>query len=525
MNGAESLIQTAVNADLEVCFANPGTTEMHMVAALDSVSGMRGILGLFEGVVTGAADGYGRMRGKPAMTMLHLGPGYANGIANLHNARRARTPIVNVVGHHATWQRNFDAPLNSDIEMLVAPMSAWQRTAASAEHLSFDTAAAITAARTGPGQIATLIAPADVLWSAAPDRIQAPLKAPSNHVAEREIEVLAEALRSLPLGPEVTLLIGGHGLRHRGLRAAGRLAQKTGIRLVCETFPARVERGPESPALLRLPYFPEQVQEFLAGTSTVVLAGADEPVSFFGYQNQPARLVPTNTTLLTLATPTDDIEQALEDLADALDAHAPPPTREVVLPSVPEGALTPSSIAQAIVAHLPEDAIVVDEGVTSAGGFFPASQAARAHTYLNLTGGSIGFGIPCGLGASIACPDRKVVILEGDGSGLYTVQALWSLVREGANVLVIVFVNDLYRILQVELARTGTENPGKQSLGLTELNGPPMDWPSLAKGFGLPSVRVTTAPELAKAVEESCAEAGPKLIAVQMGSNTPIAAP
>ncbi len=532
MNGAESLIQTAVDADVEVCFANPGTTEMHVVAALDTVSGMRGVLGLFEGVVTGAADGYGRMSDKPALTLLHLGPGFANGIANLHNARRARTPIVNVIGHQATWQRNFDAPLTSDVEVLAAPMSAWQRTCASSDHISFDTAAAISAAMAshteGPGQIATLVVPADVQWNEAPSTVETLPKAASHGVSAGHIEDIATLLRiAVESGnaESTTILLGGHGLRQRGLLAASKIAAKTGVKLVCETFAGRMERGPQYPALLRLPYFPEQVQEFLKGTTTLILAGSLEPVSFFGYEHLPARLLPADTVLTELATPTDDVANALEDLAQALDAHELPGARELVLPGIPEGGLTPSSIAQTIAAHLPENAIVVDEGVTSAGGFYPATSAARSHSYLNLTGGAIGWGIPSGLGASIACPDRKVVVLEGDGSGLYTNQGLWSLARENANVVVIVFVNDLYRILQVELTRSGVEDPGAQSLGLTQLDGPPIDWVSLAKGYGLSSTRVHTAPEFGVALERACQEHGPHLIAVQMSADAPGAGP
>lgn len=523
MNGAESLVRTAVQAGVEVCFTNPGTTEMHLVAAMDSEPGMRGVLALFEGVLTGAADGYGRMLGRPAMTLLHLGPGFGNGIANLHNARRARSPIVNVIGHHATWQRNFDAPLNSDVETLVGPVSAWQRSCASVDHISFDTAAAIAAAQDGPGQIASMIVPADVQWGAAPDGVQAAPKSPSHQVSMGHVEDIAKALRD---GGRTMLLLGGHGLRTEGLRAAGAIAEAfEHVELVCETFPARMERGPETPALRRLPYFPEQVMEFLEGVDTLILAGALEPVSFFGYEKLPARLVPDTTRQVELAVPEDDVAQALVDLAVALDATTPAAAREVVLPEVPRGGLTPSSVAQAIVAHLPENCIVVDEGVTSAGGFFPASASGPTHTYLNLTGGSIGWGIPCGLGAAIACPDRRVVVLEGDGSGLYTAQGLWTMAREQVDATVVVFVNDVYRILQVELMRTGVEDPGRQSLQLTTLDDPAIDWPSLAKAYGVPTSTATTAPELASQMQRANSTQGPHLIVARMADGAQVAAP
>src|ERR1700738_4395542 len=164
MNGAESLVLTLAGAGVDTCFSNPGTSEMHFVAALDSIQGVRPILGLFEGAVSGMADGYGRMAEKPASTLLHLGPGLANGLANLHNARRAQTPIVNIVGDHASYHAQYDAPLASDIAGFARPVSAWVHSSASARTVAADGARAVQAALQYPGQIATLILPADTAW-------------------------------------------------------------------------------------------------------------------------------------------------------------------------------------------------------------------------------------------------------------------------------------------------------------------------------------------------------------------------
>ena len=527
MNGAESLIRTAIANGLEVCFTNPGTTEMHLVAALDAVPGVRAVLGLFEGVVTGAADGYGRMADKPALTLLHLGPGFANGIANLHNARRAQTPILNLIGHHATWQRNYDPPLNSNVELLAAPVSAWQRTCASAEHLSRDVADALVACRRHPGRIATLVVPGDVQWDEAPERIERAAPGAAALVADSAVERIAALLRNANAGGGRVgdngsmLLLGAHALREGGLRAAARVAQATGARLVTETFPARLERGPDLPALERLPYFPEQAASFLGGIRRLVLVGAREPVAFFGYQGGPSRLTPETVEIEVLAGREENAEQALHALADALEAPervaARPKDERKVEPVVaPTGGLDPAGVAQAVVAAMPEHAIVVDEGVTAAGAFYPIARNAPRHTYLTLTGGAIGYGMPCAIGAAIACPDRKVLVLEGDGSGLYTNQALWTMAREGLDVVTVVFANDVYRILQIELQRAGVSQPGPQSLAVTELSSPAVDWHALGKAFGVETRPAKTAGELRAAIGEALAAGGPQLVVAEV---------
>ncbi|REK00294.1 MAG: acetolactate synthase large subunit [Acidobacteria bacterium] len=513
MNGAESLMRTAATAGVELCFANPGTTEMHLVDALDHSDGIRGVLALFEGVVTGAADGYARMSGKAAMTLLHLGPGMANGMANLHNARRARTPVLNVVGHHATWQRNFDPPLNSDVETWAAPVSHWQRTTATARQISRDTADAIAATRQHPGQIATLVVPADCQWDEAGDRIVPVSGVRGARVCVASVERAAASLRDR----KALLLLGGSALGERGLRAAGRIAKHAGVRLAGETFAARLERGPHLPAIARVPYFPEQGADFFAGLDVVVLAGALDPVAFFGYQDGPSRLIPDGVEVQLLATPHDDGAAALEDVAAALDAGPEIDLPEPSRPPAPSGALNPANIAQAVLAHLPENAIVVDEGITSAGAFYPMSTGAPAHSYLNLTGGAIGWGLPCSVGAALACPDRRVVVLEGDGSGLYTAQALWTQAREGLDVTTLVFANDVYQILQIELARSGVSEPGPESLGLTDLSRPTIDWVALSGSLGVPATRVESAEDLATAFARSVGEPGPHLIEVKVG--------
>ncbi len=509
MNGAESLVRTARAAGIELCLANPGTTELPLVAALDHEPGIRAVLGLFEGVCTGAADGYARMTGRPALTLLHLGPGFANGIANLHNARRARSPVVNLIGDHATWHLPHDAPLTSDIVSLANPVSAWVRTSRSAATLAADFAEAVAAASRPPGQVATLIVPSDCQWDPAerPARPQSPARHASPDTAR--IESVARRLRE---SRSPALLLGLAALREPGLHAAARVAAATGAALLCDVFPAHVDRGVGRPRVEKLPYFPEQAQERLSGCDTLVLAGARSPVAFFGYQGVASRLAPEGVESL-LATPDEDAAGALADLADALGARARlPAATQAPLPAAATGALTPASLGAVLARLQPEGAIVIDEGATSGLAYFGAAEGAPPHSYLALTGGAIGQGLPCATGAALACPGRKVIALQADGSGLYTLQALWTQAREQLDVVTLICANRSYRILQIELARAGIAEPGAKARALTDLSHPELDWTALARGFGVPATRVQTAEQLEQALASALAAAGPCLI-------------
>lgn len=511
MNGAEALLRTAVASGVGVCFANPGTTEMPLVAALDRVAGIRPVLALFEGVCTGAADGYGRLADCAALTLLHLGPGFANGIANLHNARRARTPIVNLIGDHASWHLAADAPLTSDIVSLANPVSGWVRSVRSAGDAASDTAAAIEAALAPPGQVATLIVPADCQWeeaagAAGPARRTAPAA-----VSAERVERAAAAVRA----GGAALFLGGVTLRGAGLRAAARVrAAAPATRLLHDVFVARLERGADLPAVERLPYFPEQATAALDGVRSLVLVAAREPVSFFGYPHLPSRLAPEGCERVELAAPDEDAVGALEALADALDAPRDVPAGAAPSrpPAPASGALDVATLGQAVAALQPEGAIVVDEAATSGAAWFVAAAGAPRHTVLGLTGGAIGQGLPTAVGAAIASPARKVIALEADGSGMYTAQALWSLAREGLDVVVVICANRAYRILQLEVARAGIAEPGPAARALTDLSRPALDWCALARGMGVPAVRATDAAGFADALGRALAEPGPALI-------------
>ncbi len=517
MNGAECLVKTALSCGVDVCFANPGTTEMPLVAALDDVPGMRAVLGLFEGVCTGAADGYARMTGRPAMTILHLGPGFANGIANLHNARRARSPVLNVIGDQASWHLAADAPLTSDITSLAVPVSTWVGTSESAVELPQQTLDAIVASQSGERGPASLIVPVDHQWeeSSGPAHLPAGGIRPPRSVTSTRVERVAERLREAKSKGEPALLLGGRALDETGLVAAERLTAH-GVRVMVETFPARWERGGALPAFDRLPYFPEQATEALAPAPIVVLAGTRDPVAFFGYRGGRSEIVEADR-LVSLAEPEEAAGEALEALADAMGPGGEALPTPPMVPVAESGALDVAAVGGLLARHLPSDAIVVEEAATSSLPFYLHKRDVPRHTVMSLTGGAIGQGPPCATGAAIACPDRKVIDFQADGSGLYTVQSLWTQAREGLDVLTLLCSNRSYRILQVELGRSGVIEPGPQARALTELGPPALDWVSLARGFGVDAERVETVEELAKALPSAMQSKGPRLIEMVLG--------
>jgi acetolactate synthase I/II/III large subunit len=509
MNGARALLQTLVESGVDVCFANPGTSEMHFVAALDDVPAMRGVLALFEGVATGAADGYARMTGRPAAVLLHLGPGLANGLANLHNARRARSPIVAVVGDHATYHKRFDAPLESDIETFARGVSGWLRTSRRSRDVAGDAADAVAAALGPPGQVATLILPADVSWSDG--GACAAVRPPSAAVAVPDA-VLADVAGVLRSGEPALIFLGGRALRERGIVAAARIAAATGAALLCETFPVRLERGAGLPALDRLPYFAEQAAARLAPYRHAILVDAVEPVSFFAYPGKPSELLPPGCRVHRLAAGADDVTGALIALADRLGAAHEPPVVAGHRPAFPTGPLTPETVAQALGAVLPEHAIIVDEAHTSGQFLARATAGAPRHDWLMLTGGSIGFGLPVAVGAAVACPGRRVICLEADGSAMYTPQALWTMVRERLDVTTIILNNGAYAILRLELQRVGAGARGPRAEDMLSLARPALDFVALARSMGMSAGRATTAEAFLAELGRALAEPGPHLI-------------
>ena len=510
-NGAQALMKTLVDADIDVCFTNPGTSEMHFVAALDSEPKMRAVLCLFEGVATGAADGYARMAGKPAATLLHLGCGLGNGLANLHNARKGKVPVVNIVGDHATYHTQYDAQLQSDIETVARNVSpGFVRTAQSTAALCQDAVDAIAAARGLPGQVATLILPADVSWGEGGMPCAPPPPPRPEAADDATVQAIAQAMRA---GGKAALLLGGQALREPGLRAAARIAAHGGVKMFAEVFPTRLERGAGLPAVERIAYLAELAGVQLAGIEHLILVDAKAPVSFFAYPGKKSYLVPDGCAVHQLSTPAQDAAASLEKLAQALGAaQAQPALQAPARPGRPRGKLSAEKVCKAVGHLLPENAILIDEAITSGLMLAPFTAGAPRHDLITLTGGAIGQGLPNAIGAAIACPTRPVLALIGDGTSMYTIQALWTMAREKLNVVSVIFNNASYSVLNVELERVGAEKVGTKARSQLDLTGPVIHFAQLAQGMGVHGVRTTTAEEFVRALEYALATPGPHLI-------------
>lgn len=508
MNGAESLVRTLLASGVDTCFANPGTSEMHFVAALDKVPGMRCVLGLAETVVTGCADGYARMTGKPAATLLHCGPGFANGISNVHNAARGFAPMVNIVGDHATYHRQYDTPLTSDAEGLARAVSHWVRTTTSSQRVGADGAAAVQAALTPPGRIATLILPADTAWNDGGE-VAGPLPVPARTpVAPETLRTIAQALRS---GERAMMILSGAALMEPGLRAAQRIAHVSGAELRVPTQVPHMVRGRGRPPIDRIPYAVDAALKVFAGVRHVVLVGAKVPASFFAYPGKPSVMSPPDAITHVLARPEQDSVAALEWLADELGAPTSVPLPDVERPSVVSGAFEPVAFARTLGALLPENCIIAEDGVTSGRQLLAPTFGAAPHDWLQITGGAIGHAFPCATGAAIACPDRKVVCLQADGAGTYTLQSLWTQAREKLDVVNVVFANRIYKILQGELINVGAQ-PGPASNELFDLSRPEIDWVKLAGSLGVEATQVENLEGFADVFQAACGRRGPFLI-------------
>jgi len=519
MNGAERLLETLVDCGVELCFANPGTSEMQLVSAIGNNDGMRAVLCLFEGVVSGAADGYARMMDKPAITLLHVGSGFSNSMANQHNAKRAHVPLINIVGDHATYHMQYDSPLTSDVPGHAKLCSEWVGVSESADDLAVNGAKAVQASLQGWGKVVTLIAPANHAWEESPNMAPALNVPVMEQVSANVIEGIAEALSN---GKTTAFYMGGRALREASLLAAGRIAKATGARILCETFPARLQRGAGRVPVERLPYFAEQATEFLSGFEQIILVGVAAPVAFFAYPGKDSWLTPASCDVLTLADVGLDVQTALEDLATAVGATEPPVTTPLApeQPS-PTGVLSPIAMGQSISQLIPENAIISDEAATCGLALAPTTEKAPAHDWMTLTGGAIGQGLPLSLGAALACPDRKVIALQADGSAMYTVQALWSMARENADVTVVIFNNRSYAILNIELARVGAGQPTPKTLSMLDLSRPDINWVDISEGMGVPATRATTAEEFHQQFADAMAQKGPRLIEAMVVQQMP----
>lgn len=514
MNGAESVVKTLAASGVDTCFTNPGTSEMHLVAALDRTSEIRCVLALFEGAVTAAADGYARMTGKAACTLLHLGPGLANGLANLHNAARAHVPLLNIAGQHPAEHLRFETPLASDVEGIARPYSNWLRTTKSALEAGRDAAQAVAACYEPPGHIATLILPADAAWGEGAIVAQALAPKKPAMPPTETIEAIARSLRS---ESPAAFVLGGNALYGKGLAAASRVAAACNAKLFSPYPFTRMQRGAGAAVVDRLPYVPQQAADTLKDFKRLILVGVVEPRAYFASPKRSARLVAPDCPIHTLAKVEEDSAGALEALAAALSAASRAGIVEKgARPLTPTGAISLPGLADAIAATLPDDAIVVDESMTAGRGIMAAARGTGPHDWLANTGGSIGIALPLAVGAAVASPQRRVLCLTADGSAMYTLQALWTMAREGLKITTVVFANRAYSILKYEFKQLGIGEPGPRAKDLFEIGRPDLDWVALAKGMGVPATRINTLDELAKELRKGFESDGPTLIEVPL---------
>ncbi len=520
MNGSQAMVKTLLEGGVDVCFANPGTSEMHFVAALDQATQMRCILGLFEGVVTGAADGYYRMAGKPAATLLHLGPGLGNGLANLHNARKARSGIINVIGQHALDHIHNDAPLNSDVEAVARPMSNWVKTITTSTMAAMDTAEAISQARSTPGRIASLILPANCAWEDADPGHYTfePARAPASPLTD-SIDAIAKLLSDKATASRTLLLLGSTAMMANCTWLAGQIAAKTGCQVLSEPRSPRLERGRGRVNIRPIPFAVDAAVNVLKDVDHLVLIGSTVPVAFFAYPNKPRLVAPPNCAVHQMATPGHDLFATLEALCDAVGAQSQTPaflSSDLASASYTDGFPTPDNVGMALASAIEENSIIVDEAVTSGRQLAASIPYFAPHDCIDITGGAIGFGLPAAVGAAIAAPGRRVVALVGDGSAMYTIQSLWTMAREQLDVTVIIFDNRSYRILRGELTNMGGPQPGDNANRMLNLDAPDLDWVAMAKGHGVPAVATDSLSGLVQAVKKANASPGPSLIALRI---------
>jgi len=326
-------------------------------------------------------------------------------------------------------------------------------------------------------------------------------------------EAVASIARLLQAGGRNALLLGGRALREPALVAAARVAARTGAKLFAEVFPTRIERGAGLPPVERIAYLAELASAQLAGLDNLVLVDAKAPVSFFAYPGKKSYLVPETCTVHELAGLRHDVPGSLEKMVRAVDADATAPALQArARPGRPAGKFTADKVCKAVGHLLPDNAIVVDEAQTS-GVMLPVMTAgAPRHDVLTLTGGAIGQGLPCAVGAAIACPDRPVLALVGDGSAMYTIQALWTMAREKLDVVAVVLNNRAYAILNVELQRVGAAEAGPKAKSQLDLQDPALDFVQMSRSMGVSAVRATTTEEFVAALEAALRAPGPHLI-------------
>lgn len=508
MNGSECLVGTLINHGVDLLFTNPGTSEVGLLAEIGTSEQIRAVPVLFEGIAAGAADGYFRMTGCPAATMLHVGPGLANAWSALHNAAKARSGVVNIVGQLSEAHLEYESPLKSDLLALATSVSDVVRYPLSSARVGIDAHAAADAAKRG--KVATLVMANDVGWSDGAELATPP--GAQNTDAHGALD--PAAMTALKQGPRTLFLLGGLALDVGAQRDAAAIASATGCSVMIEWANARCERGGDLPSWARIPYPVDEAVRTLAAYDTIVLCGAAEPIAFFNYRNSPSRLAAPSARVIDLHAEGADVRLALGAARRALASDPARPCHPPASRYTYGAPKSPDPVSAAIAAALPEDAIIVNEAITSASDLFAASAAAPRHTWLDNLGGSIGFALPAAIGAAIGAPGRRVIALCGDGSTMYSLQGLWTMARENLDITVLVFANRAYKILINELVQASDAHLNDRTFSLLQLDNPAIGWAKLSGSLGVDATRVHSFDQLKAALTLALDTQGPRLIEV-----------
>jgi len=522
MNGAQAFFKVLLDGGVDTIFGCPGTSEMQIIQELGQTN-VHAVLGLQENVVTGMAHGYGVMTGKPSLSLLHVACGISNGLANMHNGRRAGAPMVVFAGGVAA---NHEVN-NPEHQMLLRPQQIaaaatdWQREALTSDLLADCAAEALQVANTGYGKVAMVFGPAQTFWEEATileDQTRPPI--PPRRVSASTIKEIAESIQS---GKKTCLLLGGHALREEALEVAGRISAATGAELWQDYIVARLQRGAGRVPVKRIPYVVEAGVEALKDFEQIVLVGNQIPIPTFSYKGKPLTKVPEGCAIKTLGTTECDLLQALTDLADAVNAPAKAPVHQDRAKGVaPTGVLNEAAICQSIVAAMPDNVIVVDEGNMESFNFPELTAGAAPHDFMQApTGGAIGAGASVAIGASVAAPDRKVVCLEGDFSLNLNIMSLWTMAKQNSNICLVIMNNGGSQALRMELARVRPGDETDKALDMLLIRDPEIDYVKIAEGNGLSATRATTAEEFHQQFVAAMKKKGPHVIDAQVESAAP----
>ena len=513
MNGAAAFFKSIVDNGIDTIFACPGTSEMQVVDEV-GYSNLRVVLCLFENSVTGMADGYARMLDKPALGMVHVTCGLTNALANMHNARIANSRMI-IFGGGVHVAHEVNEPVHSMLQRqpYVAQIAAQcVIEARSPDQLAAAATQALKASNDGAGKIVYVYGPNNAVWGES--SFQGKLTSSAEQRQRVSTATISSIADTLKAGKKTAFILDNLALREEGLEILGRIAEGAGGRLFREWLPSRIAMGAGRVRTETLPYGGAEGRELLSEFDQIVLVGAKIPVCPFSYENQPWVKIPENCNVHTLATADHDILAALEELATQLDLPEKASNRYNRKPGEPPtGPLSGNSIVQSLSILMPADSIVLDEAMLENVMFPLLMDGAAPFDFMAACpGGAIGAGPPVACGAAIACPNRKVILLEGDFSLMQGNTALWSMAQHNLDICVINYNNEGSASLSTELARVRQGEAQPKSIELLRIRKPTIDYAAMAESMGVPASRAETAEEFHLQLTKAMSTKGPHFI-------------